>query len=143
MRKRYDRAKTPYERVLASSSVSEAHKRALRVQYEGRNPAQLHRRIEHQQEEKEASPNRGGFGNWISRTRGPVRAVFPFPAGGGNSVRLARLQSSDDGRGNPLEKFKGHRFLPESESYRFPSRRGNSSEFRRVETGVREWGHGR
>lgn len=51
VRKRYDRAKTPYERVLASSSVSEEHKQELRAQYERLNPAQLHRRIEHLQEE--------------------------------------------------------------------------------------------
>ena len=39
--------------------------------------------------------------------------------------------ADDDGRGNPLEKFKGHLFFPELELYRFPSRRGTSSEFRR------------
>ena len=45
--KRYDQAKMAYERVLASSSVSEARRGELQAQYERLNLAKLHRRIEH------------------------------------------------------------------------------------------------
>jgi len=51
VRKRYDIAKTPYQRALESETVSEDAKRRLRDQYFGLNPAALLRQIETLQEE--------------------------------------------------------------------------------------------
>jgi hypothetical protein len=51
VRKRYDIAKTPYQRALESETVSEDAKRRLRDQYLGLNPAALLRQIETLQEE--------------------------------------------------------------------------------------------
>ncbi|MGC9529968.1 MAG: hypothetical protein ACP5G2_05040 [Candidatus Bipolaricaulaceae bacterium] len=45
VRKRYDEAKTPYQRVLASPDVSEAEKERLREVYRTLNPVALRRRI--------------------------------------------------------------------------------------------------
>lgn len=42
-RKIYDRAQTPYQRVLTSPSVKEEIKQKLTRQYQLLNPAQLHR----------------------------------------------------------------------------------------------------
>jgi len=44
--KKYDPAKTPYQRVMASETVSEAAKQALQEQYKGLDPVVLLRRIE-------------------------------------------------------------------------------------------------
>ena len=44
--KKYDQAKTPYQRVLASETVSEAAKQALRRQYKSLDPVALLQRIE-------------------------------------------------------------------------------------------------
>lgn len=46
VRKRYDTAKTPYQRVLESEHVSAHSKQHLREQYAGLNPAALLRQIE-------------------------------------------------------------------------------------------------
>ena len=43
--KRYDRAQTPYQRVLAAASVAAAKKELLRAQYETLNPAALKRKL--------------------------------------------------------------------------------------------------
>jgi len=45
--RRYDRAQTPYQRVLALSDalVSPAQKSALQAQYEALNPAELRRTL--------------------------------------------------------------------------------------------------
>jgi hypothetical protein len=43
--KRYDTAKTPYQRVLEASEVSDAIKERLKIQYKELNPAELHRQI--------------------------------------------------------------------------------------------------
>ena len=43
--KRYDRAQTPYQRVLAALQVSEAAKQRLRVKYKTLNPAALKRKL--------------------------------------------------------------------------------------------------
>jgi hypothetical protein len=48
--KRYDRAQTPYQRVLASPHIAEAKKELLRVKYETLNPAALKRKITRLQE---------------------------------------------------------------------------------------------
>ena len=45
VRRRYEPAKTPYQRVLESPTVSKAAKKRLRKRYEKLNPADLHRRI--------------------------------------------------------------------------------------------------
>jgi len=49
VRKRYERAKTPYQRALASPDVEEEVKAQLRQQYPTLNPAALLRQIEAQQ----------------------------------------------------------------------------------------------
>jgi len=43
--KKYDKPKTPYERVLKSSDVSEENKKELKSQYKSLNPALLKRKI--------------------------------------------------------------------------------------------------
>lgn len=43
--KRYDRAKTPYQRILEHSEISEESKEKLREQYEKLNPAEIQRQI--------------------------------------------------------------------------------------------------
>ena len=43
--KRYDRAQTPYQRVLASPQVTKSKKELLRAKYETLNPAALKRKI--------------------------------------------------------------------------------------------------
>lgn len=43
--KRYDRAQTPYQRVLAASPIGKAQKERLRAKYETLNPAALKRKI--------------------------------------------------------------------------------------------------
>ena len=45
--KRYDRAKTPYQRVLDAAEVSRADKAALRRQYLELNPIQIQRELQH------------------------------------------------------------------------------------------------
>jgi hypothetical protein len=51
VRKRYDQARTPYQRVLASSDVLPAAKGRLTTQYETLNPAELRRQIGRCQDE--------------------------------------------------------------------------------------------
>ena len=48
--KQYDRAQTPYQRVLAAVQVSEAEKQRLRAQYQTLNPAALKRKLMRLQE---------------------------------------------------------------------------------------------
>jgi hypothetical protein len=48
--KRYDRAQTPYQRVLAAAQVSEAEKQRLQVKYQTLNPAALKRKMMRLQE---------------------------------------------------------------------------------------------
>jgi hypothetical protein len=45
-KKQYEEARTPYQRVLQSSSVSREVKQRLREQYKRLNPAQLHRSLQ-------------------------------------------------------------------------------------------------
>jgi len=45
VKKTYDRARTPFQRVLESSFVSQQAKEALKEQYETLNPVQLKREI--------------------------------------------------------------------------------------------------
>jgi len=45
VKKKYDRASTPYERVMQSREVSEEKKQRLKQEYEGVNPAQIKREI--------------------------------------------------------------------------------------------------
>jgi hypothetical protein len=49
--KRYDRARTPYRRVLDSQQVPEKCKKKLRSQYRKLNPAELYRQIRRLEEE--------------------------------------------------------------------------------------------
>ncbi len=44
--KRYDRARTPYQRVLAAPAITDVQKAQLRTQYQTLNPAALRREIE-------------------------------------------------------------------------------------------------
>lgn len=46
VKKKYDQARTPYQRLLESSFISEEIKKQLRTQYRLLNPAQLKRQIE-------------------------------------------------------------------------------------------------
>ena len=46
VRKVYDRAQTPYRRVLASKEVPEEEKDSLRAVYQGLNPVEIRRRME-------------------------------------------------------------------------------------------------
>jgi hypothetical protein len=48
--KRYDRAQTPYQRVLAAPRISKAEKQVLRTKYETLNPAALKRKLMRLQE---------------------------------------------------------------------------------------------
>lgn len=50
VKKTYDKARTPYQRLLASSFISEATKAQLRARYHLLNPAQLKRQIERLQQ---------------------------------------------------------------------------------------------
>ncbi|MDA2931177.1 hypothetical protein MYX84_14740 [Acidobacteria bacterium AH-259-O06] len=63
--KRYHRAQTPYQRVLASKEVSARDKRKLRAQYQRLNPAELHRQIRDLQEKL----------LWLSARKRSARAV--------------------------------------------------------------------
>lgn len=47
--KRYDKAQTPFQRVMASPHIDRAQKQKLKMQYESLNPAALKRSIEHLQ----------------------------------------------------------------------------------------------
>jgi hypothetical protein len=51
VKKKYDQARTPYERVLASGQVESRRKGQLRKHYEGLNPAHLKREITRLQNE--------------------------------------------------------------------------------------------
>jgi len=51
VKKKYDRARTPYERVIESIEVSEEKKERLREGYERANPAQIKREITRLQNE--------------------------------------------------------------------------------------------
>jgi hypothetical protein len=51
VQKRYDRARTPYRRVLDSKRVKESYKKKLRAQYQTLNPAELERQIRRLEEE--------------------------------------------------------------------------------------------
>ena len=50
VQKRYDRARTPYRRVLDSEQVTKGCKTKLRAQYRKLNPAELHRQIQRLEE---------------------------------------------------------------------------------------------
>ncbi len=49
--KKYDTAKTPYQRLLESSNIIDTAKRKLKEQYECLNPAELYRQIVRLQEQ--------------------------------------------------------------------------------------------
>jgi hypothetical protein len=51
VRKRYDAAKTPYQRILDSNTIPKAVKERLRRRYEQLNPAALHRQIRNLQKQ--------------------------------------------------------------------------------------------
>jgi hypothetical protein len=51
VKKKYDRARTPYERVMESKEVSKEKKKGLREEYERVNPAQIKREITRLQNE--------------------------------------------------------------------------------------------
>ena len=51
VQKRYDRARTPYRRVLDSEQVTERCKKKLRAQYQKLNPAELERQIRRLEED--------------------------------------------------------------------------------------------
>jgi len=57
VKKRYDKAQTPCQRVMASRHVTRDRKRKLRIEYEGLNPAALKRQMEHLQNRLYKTPN--------------------------------------------------------------------------------------
>ena len=50
VKKKYDKAQTPYQRVLASRQVSKADKQQLRTKYATLNPAALKRKLDRLQQ---------------------------------------------------------------------------------------------
>ena len=79
VQKRYDRARTPYERVLGSQQVTEDCKEKLRAQYAELNPAKLDRQIRRLEEKL--------FYRSVNRPAGAVDGAGPngkasgFPTG--------------------------------------------------------------
>ena len=61
VKKSYDQALTPYQRVLQSKLVSEAKKELLRAKYATLNPAALKRKLEHLQQRLDKTTSRT---NW-------------------------------------------------------------------------------
>jgi hypothetical protein len=84
IKRKYDEARTPYQRVMESGQITEAKKRELRRLYEGLNPAALYRQITQLREQlEEAStgkleglgkPSYRGPALRISQRRNPVAA---------------------------------------------------------------------
>ena len=81
----YDKAQTPFERLLASGQISKAKQQELRAQYQSLNPAALRRQLEDlRQQLEEVSHAKGdvvhkpavrGPAIWISRWRGRKRGI--------------------------------------------------------------------
>lgn len=75
--KRFDQARTPYQRVLGSPHVTEAAKERLRAAYLGLNPAQLKRDLSACQDRLlELSRNRPAIGKEVRTPPGPRPGVF-------------------------------------------------------------------
>lgn len=75
--RRYDKAKTPYRRVLESAHVPSAVKRRLRVRYETLNPAQLKRTLERLQRQLLKDASRLTADQIASMTSKATRAAAP------------------------------------------------------------------
>ena len=71
VRRRYDAAKTPYQRVLESPTVSQAAKKRLRKRYKDLNPAALHRRIRRLQKKLEKIATRRKRAVEVAAADGP------------------------------------------------------------------------
>jgi len=69
--RRYDLAKTPYQRVLESPGVSKAAKNRLRKRYKNLNPADLHRRIQRVQKHLEKIATRPKRAAEVAAADGP------------------------------------------------------------------------
>lgn len=67
IKKTYDKAKTPYQRVLECGQISEERKNSLREQYEKLNPAELRRNIKAKME-KLSHANQAVINNIINKT---------------------------------------------------------------------------
>ena len=75
IKRKYEEARTPYQRMMESDQIPEAKKQELRMLYEGLNPAALYRRITELREQlDEASAGKlEGFGR--PSYRGPALRV--------------------------------------------------------------------
>jgi len=71
--KKYDKARTPYQRVLESSFIDEQTKEQLRQRYELLNPAQLKRQIERWQRKLLATATRPPRNQKRLATKRPAR----------------------------------------------------------------------
>jgi hypothetical protein len=94
--KKYDQARTPYQRVLASQFVSEDIKERLRARYQALNPAQLKRRIEKMQQKllataKPLSQRRAGRTRRVAK---PAVEMTRVRKATKNVASLKRLEKS-------------------------------------------------
>lgn len=80
VRKKHDRARTPYQRVLESSSVSEEKKEVLRDLYLQLNPVALKREVTRLQEELMGKRARGVCRQGQFRRGHPADLVYNIPS---------------------------------------------------------------
>jgi len=97
--KKYDQARTPYQRLLESSFIDEVTKKQLRQRYQLLNPAQLKRQIERLQRKllaTAARPQRSHKRLATKRSSGRQKAVeMPRLRKATKSVAsLSRLEKS-------------------------------------------------
>lgn len=83
--KKYDQARTPYQRLLDSCFISEEIKQQLRARYRVLNPAQLKRQIENLQRKLQATAV--STSNPRSRQTAKRRAAKP-------AVEMTRLRKA-------------------------------------------------
>ena len=96
--KRYDKAQTPYQRILSSTAVGEDGKTQLRTSYEGLDPAVILRELEHLQDRfwehahKKGNPTRDiRFAcALIAQNPDPLNLVVTPPASGAEAATDAR-----------------------------------------------------
>ena len=85
VKKQYDTARTPYQRLLESSYIKEETKQQLRARYRLLNPAQLKRQIERLQQKLLAT----AVSTTSTRKRSPVKGRVSKP-----TVEMTRLRKA-------------------------------------------------
>ena len=85
VKKKYDQARTPYQRLLDSSFISAETKQQLRARYHSLNPAQLKRQIEGLQRKLLAT----AVSTTLTRKRQTAKRSAPKPA-----VEMTRLRKA-------------------------------------------------